>query len=582
MSKKTNPSVSVSEKLGRTEKSLEKLDKIISKMEEKVQNSTRDKLLLEEKVESLERKLSEELRVKKASEEVYETRLRDLEQRILKLETRVFTNSPTIQDHDDYQDTKSINQLRFQGQLMLHLLLHLDMGASKERLVFKINNSNTVFGPNEFSLITGLCFGTSEATTTAASSSNFHNYVFQVSRGKIDMQYLHLVEDLHKFNEFPWGLVAYQLLVSSTLSVRSRMDVSKLTHPRAPIDMYGFSYALQAWVYEVMPFVATHCAFRSSNIENLSPRILRWFATKIFRFNDLKQFFTPSGNAHLVLSGIQDSPKQKNTMVKREELSTDTIRAHIKEKCDDVGVIKRRRPGFEDRLESLPRKFDQPIVDISSDDDEAVKKAEQPASATTPTGHTKPQLLWKECSDFEISESDYEKSKAFYERLLNRTKRLKLWINYAQFEAFAMKQVVHESGLPDKRECLHRARAVFERALSYFRTSAPELKEERAMLLEEWFHMENSFGELGDVDLVRAKLPRKLEKRRLIEAEDAPTRYEEYVEYIFPDETPRAKDVQILEAAYKWKNDTKKTMKVYDRRARNQPRGSWPDLPCTL
>ncbi|KAH6763317.1 crooked neck protein [Perilla frutescens var. hirtella] len=181
-------------------------------------------------------------------------------------------------------------------------------------------------------------------------------------------------------------------------------------------------------------------------------------------------------------------------------------------------------------------------MDISSDDEEAVKKAEQPTSATTPTGHTKPQILWK---------------------------------------------AVHESGLPDKRECLHRARAVFERALSHFRTSAPELKEERTMLLEEWFHMENSFGELGDVDLVRAKLPRKLKKRRLIEAEDAPTTcscdlYEEYVEHIFPEETPRAKNAQILEAAYKWKNDTNKMMKVYYQRARSQQHGSWPDLPFTL
>lgn len=66
---------------------------------------------------------------------------------------------------------------------------------------------------------------------------------------------------------------------------------------------------------------------------------------------------------------------------------------------------------------------------------------------------------------------------------------------------------------------------IFEKAVNYFRTSAPELKEERAMLLEEWLNMEASFGELGDVSLVQSKLPKKLKKRRQIVLEDGPTGY---------------------------------------------------------
>ncbi|KAK0586562.1 hypothetical protein LWI29_008902 [Acer saccharum] len=50
--------------------------------------------------------------------------------------------------------------------------------------------------------------------------------------------------------------------------------------------------------------------------------------------------------------------------------------------------------------------------------------------------------------------------------------------------------------------------------------SAPELKEERAMLLEEWLNMESSFGELGDASLVQAKLLKKLKKRRQIVSDD--------------------------------------------------------------
>ncbi|CAA0838213.1 crooked neck protein- putative / cell cycle protein- putative [Striga hermonthica] len=99
--------------------------------------------------------------------------------------------------------------------------------------------------------------------------------------------------------------------------------------------------------------------------------------------------------------------------------------------------------------------------------------------------------------------------------------------SYAKFEASAKGQGLQESKLSEndceqKKKCLQCARSVFERALSYSRNSAPELKEERAILLEEWLNMESSFGDLGDVDLVRVKLPKKLKKRRHIETEDGP------------------------------------------------------------
>lgn len=73
--------------------------------------------------------------------------------------------------------------------------------------------------------------------------------------------------------------------------------------------------------------------------------------------------------------------------------------------------------------------------------------------------------------------------------------------------------------------CFASALGVFEKALTYFKSSAPELKEERAMLLESWLNMEVSFGELGDVSLVQSELPKKLKKRRPITTEDGPAGY---------------------------------------------------------
>ncbi|KAI9173604.1 hypothetical protein LWI28_003724 [Acer negundo] len=83
--------------------------------------------------------------------------------------------------------------------------------------------------------------------------------------------------------------------------------------------------------------------------------------------------------------------------------------------------------------------------------------------------------------------------------------------------------------------------------------SAPELKEERAMLLEEWLNMESRFGELGDASLVQAKLPKKLKKRRQIVSDDGlVTGYEEFYDYQFPEEA-QTTNLKILEAAYRWK-----------------------------
>ncbi|KAF3557130.1 hypothetical protein F2Q69_00016283 [Brassica cretica] len=93
---------------------------------------------------------------------------------------------------------------------------------------------------------------------------------------------------------------------------------------------------------------------------------------------------------------------------------------------------------------------------------------------------------------------------------------------------------------------------IFERANSYYKDSAPELKEERATLLEDWLNMETNFGNLGDVSVVQSKLPKKLKKRKPITREDGSTEYEEYIDYLYPEES-QTTNLKILEAAYKWK-----------------------------
>lgn len=71
--------------------------------------------------------------------------------------------------------------------------------------------------------------------------------------------------------------------------------------------------------------------------------------------------------------------------------------------------------------------------------------------------------------DFEISEGEFNRTRALYERLLDRTKHLKVWISYAKFEASAMREdgggseLAENDGQEDfleqKKQCIQNARS---------------------------------------------------------------------------------------------------------------------------
>ena len=46
-----------------------------------------------------------------------------------------------------------------------------------------------------------------------------------------------------------------------------------------------------------------------------------------------------------------------------------------------------------------------------------------------------PEALWKGYIDFEVGEGLREGARAVYERLLQRTRHVKVWLSYAKFEA---------------------------------------------------------------------------------------------------------------------------------------------------
>ncbi|OEL16936.1 Crooked neck-like protein 1 [Dichanthelium oligosanthes] len=162
------------------------------------------------------------------------------------------------------------------------------------------------------------------------------------------------------------------------------------------------------------------------------------------------------------------------------------------------------------------------------------------------------ELIWKEYLEFEIGENEFDRVRKLYEKLFDRTKHLKVWLSYAKFEASAGSY--GEDSKSRQMEPAQRCRCVFQRAFDHFRTSAPESKEERAMLLEEWLNRELSFGHFGDVSVVQTQVPIKVNRKRPFPSEDGSTFVcEEFVDYIFPEEIAQALNLKIIEAAYRWK-----------------------------
>ena len=152
----------------------------------------------------------------------------------------------------------------------------------------------------------------------------------------------------------------------------------------------------------------------------------------------------------------------------------------------------------------------------------------------------KPELLWKSYIDFEISQKCFDKTRALYERLLERTSHIKVLISFAKFE----ESVNNTEG----------ARDVYNRA--YKSTREQQRNEECVLVLEDWLRFEKSLknNDSKNVDEVEKKMPRKIKKKRMLQLDDGTDAgWEEYHDYIFPDDEKASSGLKMLELAHKWK-----------------------------
>lgn len=150
-----------------------------------------------------------------------------------------------------------------------------------------------------------------------------------------------------------------------------------------------------------------------------------------------------------------------------------------------------------------------------------------------------PEVVWKAFIDFEIDSENFENARNLFERLLERTQHVKVWISFARFEL----------SVDSEPQPTERARAVFRRANKALKKC--ENKEVRFLLLEAWQAFEREHGSEKEINEVQALMPRKIKKRRKIPGEDGG--WEEYFEYLFPEDETLSSASKILEISKKWK-----------------------------
>ncbi|XP_057803682.1 uncharacterized protein LOC131019007 isoform X2 [Salvia miltiorrhiza] len=231
-----------------------------------------------------------------------------------------------------------IGPLNFQGELLMLLCKRLHSNSlDLNTLLFKFGDRTVEFGRSEFCLLTGLKFSgsfilpnESEFHSTAFASrstvffgeieTEFRNecaisggnsarslklaYAFIIyglflmnnpHNGRVELGYMHILDDLDKFNDFPWGHVAYEYLVKSTHMLKRQLSTLAHESGNVTFEAYGFVFALKCWAYEVIPPLATVCA--ELNIEHLAsfPRMRRWSATSDLKSigEGLTKFFLP-------------------------------------------------------------------------------------------------------------------------------------------------------------------------------------------------------------------------------------------------------------------------------------------------
>ncbi|CAL9000924.1 unnamed protein product [Prunus brigantina] len=225
----------------------------------------------------------------------------------------------------------NIDKIQFSGQIVHGVVLRRVAGQGVkdlDGLSFLIGCDVAQFTRQDFCLITGLRFG--EVPEVSSGENDIYKLALVyfaelvvLGRDKhlnINLNYLTLVEDLDAFNRYPWGSVSFDKTQDSLFSAPTKYvksfeneegrgkGKSKVTGTsrrnekgkkdgevqRGGWSFKGFTYALQIWVYELIPRMGdlNYCKVVDPTA---LPRILRWrTTTAIPEMRKLNNYFFQS------------------------------------------------------------------------------------------------------------------------------------------------------------------------------------------------------------------------------------------------------------------------------------------------
>nr|XP_039254762.1 LOW QUALITY PROTEIN: crooked neck-like protein 1 [Styela clava] len=152
-----------------------------------------------------------------------------------------------------------------------------------------------------------------------------------------------------------------------------------------------------------------------------------------------------------------------------------------------------------------------------------------------------PEVLWKAYIDFEMEQEENENARKLYRRLLDRTQHVKVWMSFATFESSN-----------ETKDGFERARQVYKEAHNTLKDTHE--KEERMLLLEAWKKFELENGDAETIRQVDKQMPKRIKKRRKVTTESGvDAGWEEYYDYIFPEDEAAQPNLKLLAMAKQWK-----------------------------
>ncbi|GER33384.1 Ulp1 protease family protein, partial [Striga asiatica] len=191
----------------------------------------------------------------------------------------------------------NITEIILSSQIV-HQVLRRTLKASendKDAVWFRFGEKEARFGLQEFSLVTGFKIAADDENAYEVPNNNSSLLqLFKKKKGKIkrkletlvDERWFNLVEDLEKFNSYPWGNLSYQ----QTVKLFKRTSFGKGKNPESiNYSLHGFPLAIMIWAFEALLDLGREFAQLNTGVQ--LPRMYCWKMEKQLRGELLTTFF---------------------------------------------------------------------------------------------------------------------------------------------------------------------------------------------------------------------------------------------------------------------------------------------------